>query len=78
MESLVNRYEKLCVSRPKVSYTSSTTVGDMNRLRPLPPVKRKDEWVHLYCFTKSDRKERMKTIDTGSFGQYCTIAFDVF
>ena len=29
-------------------------------------LKRKDEWTHIYSFNKQDRKERLKTISTGT------------
>lgn len=72
-ETLVSRYERLCVAKP-IQVWSAPFTGELtgqanplaisNRFRPVV-FKRKEEWSHSYSFSRADRRERMKTIATG-------------
>jgi len=74
--SLFDRYELLCPAKPKVSDSNFSSGADllnhqppqfMNLRKRHPRMVKKEEWTHLYCFNKADRKERMITIATGLF-----------
>ena len=80
-ESLFNKYERQCPAKPKVSDPSS--LGGIESLYYPPPpsmnlrnrhpgVTKKEEWAHVYCFNKADRKERLITIATCLFLFRCT------
>ncbi|XP_057371302.1 uncharacterized protein LOC130692244 [Daphnia carinata] len=71
-ELLISRYERLCTAKPVAVRIDPVTGENINqalssathRFRAAV-YKRKNEWAHVYSFSKADRKERMITIETG-------------
>ncbi|KAI9564070.1 hypothetical protein GHT06_007808 [Daphnia sinensis] len=71
-ELLISRYERLCMAKPVALRLDPLTGENINqtlssathRFRAAV-YKRKNEWAHIYSFSKADRKERLITIETG-------------
>ncbi|KAI9562527.1 hypothetical protein GHT06_009975 [Daphnia sinensis] len=71
-ELLISRYERLCMAKPVALRLDPLTGENINQTLSSAThrfrravYKRKNEWAHIYSFSKADRKERLITIETG-------------